>query len=248
MRKAACVVVIMTAVFLLIGAVVQRHALACEILPALSYRQITSDVFVANDISAQQAKLINELIAAASARISQVYGTPASTPRFVITADAKGAARLGANETASMHRMPWRSCIVIGPKGQNVDVIAHEWLHGEIQQRVGWLRFLTEIPVWFDEGAALTLDYRAPFLPENINLAEADVTAVQQLKSGRLFFANNVRQHYQAARLAVAPLIRPQQFFNDLAQIAAGESFDKVFFTADSSQPAKNAADERAAF
>lgn len=229
MCKAASVVVILAASLLLIGAVLQRHALACEILPALNYRQLSSDVFVADDISADQAKLIKELIAAASERIGQVYGAPVSTPRFVITADIQRAASWGANETASMHRMPWRSCIIIGPQGQNVDVIAHEWLHAEIQHRVGLLRFLTEMPVWFDEGAALTLDYRAPFLPENINLADADVSAVQQLTSGRSFFANNIRQHYQAARLAVAPLIRPEQFFNDLERLAAGESFENVF-------------------
>lgn len=244
MCKAANVVVILAASLLLIGAVLQRHALACDILPALNYRQIGSDVFVADDISAVQAKLIKELIAAAAERIGQVYGTPVSTPRFVITGDIHSAANWGANETASMHRMPWRSCIVIGPKGQNIDVIAHEWLHAEIQYRVGLLRFLTEIPVWFDEGAALTLDYRAPFLPENINLADAEVSAVQQLTSDRSFFANNIRQHYQAARLAVAPLIRPEQFFNDLERLAAGESFDKVFLTANRARPAKNAGDD----
>ncbi|MDZ7923630.1 MAG: hypothetical protein U5M23_06135 [Marinagarivorans sp.] len=79
-------------------------------------------------------------------------------------------------------------CIIIGPQGQNVDVIAHEWLHAEIQHRVGFFRFLKEIPVWFDEGAALTLDYREPFLPENIDLPVEDVTAVKKLKSGKSFF------------------------------------------------------------
>lgn len=94
------------------------------------------------------------------------------------------------------------------------------------------LRFLTEIPVWFDEGAALTLDYREPFLAENINLADADIAAVKKLKSGRRFFSNNIRQNYQAARIAVEPLIRNEQFFNDLERVSLGESFDNVFLNA----------------
>ncbi|MGE6116539.1 hypothetical protein ACLHZU_10615 [Aeromonas salmonicida] len=148
----------------------------------------------------------------------------------------------GANETASMHRIPWRACMIIGPKGQNVDVIAHEWLHAEIQHRVGFFRFLKEIPVWFDEGAALTLDYRNPFLPENISLPAEDVTAVKNLKSSKSFFSNNIRQNYQASRIVVEPLIRPKQFFNDLEKIASGESFENVFLIANKSiQPTANA-------
>jgi hypothetical protein len=158
------------------------------------------------------------------------------------TSITKLSADWGANETASMHRMPWRSCIVIGFKGQNTDVISHEWLHAEIQHRIGFIRFLTEIPVWFDEGAALTLDYRKPFLPENIDLTDVDVAAVKKLKSGRQFFSNNIRQNYQASRLAVEPLIRSEKFFEDLEKIASGESFENVFLKANKSmQPNANA-------
>ncbi|MCC5827307.1 hypothetical protein [Alkalimonas sp.] len=81
----------------------------------------------------------------------------------------------------------------------------------------------------------MTLDYRAPFLPENIELSEADIAAVKNRKSGRHFFSGTVRQNYQAARLAVQPLIRPEQFFDDLERIAAGQSFEAVFLQMDKS-------------
>ncbi|MCU7988797.1 MULTISPECIES: hypothetical protein [unclassified Shewanella] len=232
MHKFGIVVFMIAATVVLIGGIFQRHAIACDILPLMNYQRLNSEVFLAGDFAEQQAQIISELIDSASERISHVYGKPISKPRFVIAADIQGAANWGANETASMHRMPWRACIIIGPKGQNVDVIAHEWLHAEIQHRVGFFRFLKEIPVWFDEGAALTLDYRKPFLPENINLFAEDVTSVKNLKSGKSFFSNNIRQNYQASRIAVEPLIRPKQFFNDLEKIASGESFENVFLKA----------------
>jgi hypothetical protein len=232
-RRASIVIVTVVTSLLLTGGILQRHALACDLLPLLHYQQLNSDVFLAADLSEPQARIINELIDSASERIGTVYGKPISKPRFIITADIHSAANWGANETASMHRMPWRACIVIGPKGRNVDVIAHEWLHAEIQHRVGFFRFLREIPVWFDEGAALTLDYREPFLPASIQLTDADVAAVKYLKSGRSFFSNNIRQNYQASRLAVAPLILSEQFFNDLEQIASGEAFENVFLNRD---------------
>ncbi|MDP4537600.1 hypothetical protein Q3O60_15545 [Alkalimonas collagenimarina] len=246
MRKAFIVVFIFAVSLVLIGGIFQRHALACDLLPLMNYQRLTSEVFLAADFAEPQAQIISELIESASERMSDVYGKPISKPRFVITADTQNAAHWGANETASMHRMPWRACVIIGPKGLNVDVIAHEWLHAEIQHRVGFFRFLKEVPVWFDEGAALTLDYREPFLPENIDLSDDVVTAVKELKSGKSFFSNNIRQNYQASRLAVEPLIRSDQFFNDLEKIASGESFENVFLNANASAVLKrNVLEER---
>jgi hypothetical protein len=228
-RKLGIFIFIIAMAVMFIAGLFQRHALACDILPLLNYQRLNRQVFFADNFPDSQVQTISELIEAASKRINHVYGKPVSRPRFVITNDVQSAANWGANETASMHRKPWQACIIIGPKGQNVDVIAHEWLHAEIQHRVGFFRFLTEIPIWFDEGAALTLDYREPFLPENIQVSDADIIAVKKLKNGKSFFSDNIRQNYQAARIAVGPLIAPEQFFNDLERVAVGESFENVF-------------------
>lgn len=242
MRKFAIGMLITALALVLTIAVFQRHALACELLPVLDYQQINSVVFLDAGISAEQAVTITGLIDSALERIALVYGSPESKPRLLVISNFQMAAKWGANETASMHRMPWRSCIVIGPKGQNVDVIAHEWLHAEIQHRIGFFRFLKEIPVWFDEGVALTVDYREPFLPENIDLADSEIMAVKNLKSSSSFFSNHIMQHYQAARLAVEPLVRNKHFYNDLERISSGESFDNVFLKANKSmQPVAKA-------
>src|SRR5690606_12175046 len=208
---------------LLAGLASRRHALACDLLPSGGYRQLQPGVFAGSEVDQAQAARFQALVAAASGRIEGRYGTPASRPRLVLAGSIQAARRLGANDTASMHRSPWGSCIVIGPQGRNVDVIAHEWLHAEIQHRVGFWRTLRHIPVWFDEGAALTVDHRAPFLPSNIRRTGAEVRAVRQLATGREFFAGDTHAHYQAARLAVEPLIWPGRFYADLDRIASGE-------------------------
>lgn len=232
MRNFAIGILITAAIIVFSGIFFQRHALACELLPALNYQQVEEEVFVDADFSKGEAQTIISLIESASQRIGALYGDTESAPRLFVTSSPLIAARWGANKTASMHRMPWRSCIVIGPEGQNVDVIAHEWLHAEIHQRVGFRRLLMEVPTWFDEGAALTVDYRAPFLPENINLSESEVEGVQALASGRAFFSGDIRANYQAARMAVLPLIAAESFYDDLELIARGESFENVFLKA----------------
>ncbi len=235
MKKRAIIlgaVLALLATSLVLG--MQHPGMACELLPVLDGRRLGEhdlerQVYVDPSLSTSVDRELQELIADAAARIAGRYGAPQSRPRILAVADADSAAKWGANATASLHRTPWRSCIVIGPNGRNVDVIAHEWLHAEIQHRVGFWRFLREIPTWFDEGAALTVDDRAPFRPENIELPDEAVRAVRTLDRGPAFFQGDVRTHYQAARLAVAPLIQYETFFDDLAKIDQGQPFESVF-------------------
>ncbi len=56
---------------------------------------------------------------------------------------------------------PWgESYLILGPEGNNADVIAHELCHDELYTRLGWWRVKRQIPQWFNEGLALMLDYR----------------------------------------------------------------------------------------
>lgn len=56
---------------------------------------------------------------------------------------------------------PWGSSyLVLGPDGNNADVIAHELCHDELFARLGWWRVKQQIPQWFNEGLALMVDYR----------------------------------------------------------------------------------------
>lgn len=57
--------------------------------------------------------------------------------------------------------LPWGdSYLVLGPDGNNTDVIAHELCHDELFARLGWWRVKRQIPQWFNEGLALMVDYR----------------------------------------------------------------------------------------
>ncbi|GAB3885456.1 hypothetical protein [Spirosoma agri] len=56
---------------------------------------------------------------------------------------------------------PWgASYLVLGPEGNNTDVIAHELCHDELFSRLGWWTVKRQIPQWFNEGLALMVDYR----------------------------------------------------------------------------------------
>ncbi|MBY6203803.1 hypothetical protein [Halomonas denitrificans] len=224
---AALLVAICIATCIGVALAAQHPAAACARLSA-EHRH-AGELYLAGPVPTAVADEVARHVDGAAARIEAVFGAPQSRPRMLVVADEQIAAAWGANATASMHRAPWGACIVLGPEGRNVDVIAHEWLHAEIQHRVGFWRFLREIPTWFDEGAALIVDHREPYRPENIELPEHVIEAVRGLDRGAAFFAGDVRTHYRAARLAVEPLVRPATFFDDLDRIGRGQAFDEVF-------------------
>ncbi len=230
-RRTRVVVLLALAALFVTGMVLssQHPAARCALLPMLDEQRFGDELFVHAGVADDDARAFERLLPEAAKRIRDRYGAPRSAPRLLLVPDAEVAGQWDANATATLHRAPWGTCIVVGPDGRNVDVIAHEWLHAEIQHRVGFWRFLREIPTWFDEGAALTVDHRAPFLPANIDLPPSAVEAVQALDRGAAFFRGDVRTHYQAARLAVISRIDEATFFDDLERIAAGEAFEAVF-------------------
>jgi hypothetical protein len=233
LRKIILIILFVSFPIANIGLFFQRYLIACEFSYLFGFQPINEQFHVGADMPTERYQTLSKIVTNAAKRISDTYGTTESQPKVLFTSDSETTKWLGANDTATMHRAPWRTCIVIGAKGQNVDVMAHEWLHAEIQHRVGFWRFIQEIPVWFDEGAALTLDYRDPFLPENIELPDEQVQSVKSLVTGSKFFSNDVMTHYQAARMAVIPLIKLDSFYRDLEKISDGASFEQVFLQAD---------------
>jgi hypothetical protein len=211
------------------GVYFKRHGIACTLIPYMDYRAIQHNSYANVGLSENQYTAFKALINSASRRIEKTYGKPIAKPIILFTLKKTTAAKWGANETATLHRTPWQTCIIVGPYGENTDVLAHELLHAEIQERVGFLTIQKEMPTWFDEGAALTLDHREPYLPINIHLSVEAISRVHNLVNTNTFFSGDIVKNYQAARMAVIPLIRKADFYKDLEKMSKGERFNQVF-------------------
>jgi hypothetical protein len=126
-----------------------------------------------------------------------------------------------------------RSCVVIGPEGQNPEVVAHELMHAELADRVGSRRRITAIPVWFDEGIAMQVDFRPQFdLPESE--ARGGTSYVRQLEARGQFFDQDpqrLTRNFRAAKAEVAQwlsLAGQRSLYERLEQIRAGRPFQDV--------------------
>ncbi|WP_235577032.1 hypothetical protein [Pseudoalteromonas sp. R3] len=204
----------------------KKDAIACELIGVAQFYEVSPNLYVDKSIdNLQQDKLANA-IESAVRRVSDIYGAPVSHPRIIATAEAKYA-KFGFNPTGMQISGFFRECIFLGPKGLNTDVVAHELVHSEVRHRTSLMVELTQLPAWFIEGTGIWVDYRAPFLLENIEVTSEDITQIKSVFYLSDFPNTNVK-YYQASLMAVKPM-NPKNMYNALARLNNGEQFEVVF-------------------
>ena len=144
-----------------------------------------------------------QLLQEAKDRIEAKFGIMQSEPVIVFFEKQDSFWPLQLNKYGSASFLGSKTCVVIGPKGQNVDVIAHELMHAETEHRVGYWRRWLEVPIWFDEGLAMQVDHR-----ERYNLPKDTKTSyIRQLNLVSKFSVSAgdlLTNHNASAKLEVA--------------------------------------------
>ena len=125
-----------------------------------------------------------------------------------------------------------RACVMVGPKGQNIDVVAHELMHGELHHRAGYLRRFFQVPTWFDEGVAMQVDYRSRYSLSPPEAQNADY--VRALTTESSFFVADdeaLTRNYASAKTVVASWVTrvgPAALYLRLHRLNNGEPFSEV--------------------
>jgi hypothetical protein len=119
------------------------------------------------------------------------------TPTIIFVQSPKALNRYAQNQTGQTYYMYWGNYIVIGPKGFNEDVIAHELMHSELRER---FRNKNLVPVWFDEGLAMLVDDRYSIK----NTYEMNFDVLESLKNRGAFYDSiRSRENYLIAKSEV---------------------------------------------
>jgi hypothetical protein len=205
-----------------VGGFTHRHALACEFINFSNYSEIAPNIFTSASFSLPQNKQLLSTVNLGKYRVNSTFGKMISNSKVVIVANESEASDFGSNVYGKALLTPLGQCIVFGPKGQNIDVIAHEYTHAEVHYRVGWFNHYLNVPVWFNEGIALLVDFRKPYLLENINLSQEEINAV---KSNEFDFSIN---SYKASRVLVDSVDK-SSLYSNLAKLREGHDISSVF-------------------
>ena len=200
----------------------QRHALACELIEYSNYSKVAPNIFVSSSFNFSKTEELLSMIKLGKSRVNDTFGNMISNPKVVIVTNDNEAADFGSNAYGKALLTPLGQCIIFGPKGQNINVIAHEYTHAEVHHRVGWLNHLLNVPIWFNEGVALLVDFRKSYLLENIDLSQEQVNSV---KSNGFDFSIS---SYKASRVLVDSIDK-SKLYKNLDKLKQGQDINSVF-------------------
>lgn len=231
------VVAILATLFACTAAVGVAYAMpgptACAAIEALGLETLPDGTRVDPGASETERRQFADVARAARSRIADMFGGVRAKPILAFLKSRRALFPFSYNAFGSTQFVGGRTCVLIGPRGTNTDVVAHELMHAELADRVGaWQRWWS-IPVWFDEGVAMQLDTRPAYDLHSI-APTAEPRQVRDLNSAGAFFVADDRAltlHYALAKAEVASWLAkvgPGSLFDRLHRIHNGEAFQAV--------------------
>ena len=206
---------------------------ACALIEFSGLETLPNGTRIPSSSTNAERQAILEIQTQAKTRIETMFGAPRAKPLVVFLNNPTTVFTFKSNSYGSTFFVGPRACVIIGPDGTNVDVVAHELLHAELFARVGpWRRF-REIPAWFDEGVAMQVDFRSRY--DSSQAVDAtELASLRTLRSMDQFNAGNdqeITRHYARSKRAVAQWLEKigrSNLYANLERIRAGESLDGV--------------------
>ena len=201
---------------------------------------ISENIYVNAQMKKIEYEHIISLVHDAKQRIIDKFGTFSSSPIIIFTSTSKIAKEYGTNDFGSAIRLPWNQYVVFGPKGQNIDIVAHELLHAEIGHRLGYIITQFKLPVWIDEGIGMQVDYRKKYLIDIKSLKSSEIDKVTSTGSSQIINVNpfwsggeeQVIKNYQISKALVAKILSQnsnKSLYLMLDKVKRGEKFKDVF-------------------
>ena len=179
---------------------------------------------------------LKSLITQASIRIDNFWGQKASNPKFIYCdtkEDFKKYCDNPSNPAVTYTKLG--IFIVLCADGMDLDIIAHEYSHGEFYDRIGFYNRTFKIPTWFDEGLAMQNDYRDYYSDDTLK-AKSDnfknLPDIKHFKSGGQFLAGSHDQimlNYMTAKHEVKNWYTKEKLDKFIKGINSGKTFAEAF-------------------
>ncbi len=112
-------------------------------------------LYVEASLSPEERRTLRHEIELGRAQVGQFFGDLKTNPYIVACASNECAARFGSyGERAAAFG---DTAIRLSPNGWTAALVAHEWVHAEVYNRVSGFWRINAIPRWFDEGVAVVV-------------------------------------------------------------------------------------------
>ena len=206
---------------------------------AANYERIGHNVYADPRLSSSDRQRALAQLQSARDRITAMFGTPVARPVTILAANDTEAAAMGLPDLVpgSAFITPFDTRVVLNMAHLSVDVTAHELMHAEVVERLGFWTRMVQLPVWFDEGLALQLDWRSGYQVDCAAVGPARVRSVRALVRASQFWDGGQEQivaNYKAAKCAAARVLEshpPRTLYGLLLRLRRGAGFIDLFAT-----------------
>jgi hypothetical protein len=190
-------------------ALLYPHVIRCiRISQSAEFTRLSNstELYVHTATTTRQRERLQQHISTARQRIQTFWGSRQGQAILIYCPQQEVYEQycLGGEGAGCSLGMPWgTSYLVLGPDGNNSDVLAHELCHDELFARLGWWRVKRQIPQWFNEGLALMVDYRFtdPAVWQTDSLSAEDALTLRR------------RYFYRSSMLKLSDLETTRDFF-----------------------------------
>ncbi len=201
---------------------------------------LSENLYIDSAIERSKHSDISILVQNAKQRIISKFGSFSSSPIIIIAGTSQRAKAYGTNDFGSATAFPWDEYVVLGPKGYNIDVLAHELLHAELAYRLGYCLREFKLPIWLDEGIGMQVDYRKKYDIDIRLVNEKEIKRVKSINKRPIFNPNHfwsggekqVVLNYQISKALVSGILNQDlnsSLYTMIDKVKDGKAFEDVF-------------------
>lgn len=168
------------------------------------------------------ANRLNQIVEDGRSRIVETLWDVESDPYILFLDGEKVFGILDYNKYGSAITLPNKTCLLIGPKGANKDVVSHELVHADIAQMIGYRKYLA-LPAWINEGVAMQVDNRKRY--HSGILYDTDPRYVTMINGSDFYNAEvaDAVKNYAAAKHVIRRWIEKNGLENLLPIVQSGK-------------------------
>lgn len=204
----------------------------------IDYSNFKKDGRIYCDAATPQKKIdsLKMLINQAAARMENFWGQKTSNPKFIYCDNEGDFIKYCVNPAApAVTYLKLGAVIVLGADAVDVDIIAHEFSHAELYERIGFYTFNHTIPSWFKHGLAMQNDDRAYYSEDTLKATSDNFKNLPDIKSftsDQQFYAGSRQEimlHYMAAKHEVRLWYTKEKLARFCRDIQSGKTFKEAF-------------------
>ena len=236
MRKISVISTLLLSLLFAGTAFAYSHILWLATIEDSSFIKLSENVFIDPALEELERQQAISAISKGKERIRKAFGSYTATPVVVITGTVQNAKKYGLGGfSAKAFAAPWNQYVVVNYQIENVDLIAHELMHAQLREVVGYWIYQTEIPTWFDEGLAMQVDFRNRYDIDHLSFPQKEIERVKTLIKPSKFWTDSREKdinNYLAAKAAVYQMLTKSQgssLYVLLLKVSQGHSLNEVF-------------------